>query len=111
MRIGDGCATVTGYELPVRRLFCGASHWLLSRPGRRGQGFETRSQDIGLVVLVMAALWYSGRAPGSHLAANFSVNEKDGASPSRRMRAGVRRMPSFSDLSGLKAFSFYSGGF
>jgi len=47
VRIGDGCATVTGYKLPLAT----AS---LKHERRREGGSEVyaRSQDIGLVVLV-----------------------------------------------------------
>src|ERR1041385_8231285 len=46
VRIGDGCATVTGYKLP----------WPLAvrSAGKAGARFKTRSQDIGLAALVMA---------------------------------------------------------
>jgi hypothetical protein len=49
VRIGDGCATVTGYKLPLAT----AS---LKDERRREGGSEVnaRSQDIGLVVLVVA---------------------------------------------------------
>lgn len=49
MKIGDGCATVTGYKLPLAT----AS---LENERRREGGSEVnaRSQDIGLVVLVVA---------------------------------------------------------
>jgi hypothetical protein len=43
VRIGDGCATVTGYKLPKPLVPPG--------PGRRERG-QAPSQDIGLVVLV-----------------------------------------------------------
>ena len=48
MKIGDGCATVTDYKLPLATV-------LLERAatGRRERGY-VRSQDIGLVVLVVA---------------------------------------------------------
>jgi hypothetical protein len=72
VRIGDGCATVTGYKLP-RPL-------VSSETGKAGVRFQARSQDIGLAVLVTAimvrqavCLLRSG--------ANFSVKEKDEASP------------------------------
>jgi hypothetical protein len=43
VKFGDGCATVTDYKLPQP---------LVIRPGRRERG-KVRSQDTGLVVLVM----------------------------------------------------------
>lgn len=61
VRIGDGCATVTGYKLPAP---------LLARAGRRERG-QARSQDTGLIVLVVAPL----------AGADFSDKEKDEASP------------------------------
>lgn len=42
VKIGDGCATVTGYKLPTP---------LIVRSGRRERG-HTRSQDTDLIVLV-----------------------------------------------------------
>src|SRR5678810_1288178 len=44
VRIGDGCATVTGYKLPEPLVH----H---SEPGRREQGYAP-SQDTGLIALV-----------------------------------------------------------
>jgi hypothetical protein len=46
VRIGDGCATVTGYKLP-QPLVSG-------KTGKAGARFQARSQDIGLAVLVVA---------------------------------------------------------
>ena len=46
MRIGDGCATVTGYKLP--------KPLVSSETGKAGARFQARSQDIGLAVLVVA---------------------------------------------------------
>jgi hypothetical protein len=43
VRIGDGCATVTGYKLP--------KPLAVIRPGRRERG-KARSQDTGLNALV-----------------------------------------------------------
>ena len=48
MKIGDGCATVTGYKLP-RPL-------VRHRTGKAGARPHARSQDIGLDVLVMIPL-------------------------------------------------------
>src|SRR6266436_5331754 len=44
VRIGDGCATVTGYELPRP---------LVHQTGKAGVRFQARSQDTGLAVLVV----------------------------------------------------------
>ena len=46
VRIGDGCATVTGYKLP--------KPLVSQEAGKAGVRFQARSQDIGLAVLVMA---------------------------------------------------------
>ena len=46
MRIGGGCATVTGYKLP--------QPLVSQETGKAGARFQARSQDIGLAVLVMA---------------------------------------------------------
>ena len=69
MRIGDGCATVTGYRLPLP-LFSPTCVWACGKAGAR---HKARSQDTGLVVLVEVP--FSGT--------NFSVKEKDEASPFR----------------------------
>ena len=79
MRIGDGCATVTGYKLP--------KPLVSSETGKAGVRFQARSQDIDLAVLVTAL---SARQ-AKYLVrseANFSVKEKDEASPSRACVAG-----------------------
>ena len=55
MRIGDGCATVTGYKLP-RPL-------ISLEIGKEGARFQARSQDIGLAVLVMALDAGTGGTP------------------------------------------------
>jgi hypothetical protein len=79
VRIGDGCATVTGYKLP-RPL-------VSSETGKAGVRFQARSQDIGLAVLVAAL--NAGQAERlCCVGANFSVKEKDEASPSRECVAG-----------------------
>jgi hypothetical protein len=46
VKIGDGCATVTGYKLP--------KPLVSPETGKAGARFQARSQDIGLAVLVMA---------------------------------------------------------
>ena len=45
VKIGDGCATVTGYKLP--------QPLVSQEAGKAGARFQARSQDIGLAVLVM----------------------------------------------------------
>ena len=79
MRIGDGCATVTGYKLP--------QPLVSSEIGKAGVRFQARSQDIGLAVLVTALI---ASQAGCRFCseANFSVKEKDEASPSREFVAG-----------------------
>ena len=48
VKIGDGCATVTGYKFPVP---------LIARAiGKAGRRFEARSQDTGLIMLVVVSL-------------------------------------------------------
>ena len=47
VRIGDGCATVTGNKLPKPLVPPGGA-------GKAGVRSQARSQDIGLAVLVMA---------------------------------------------------------
>ena len=49
VKIGDGCATVTGYKLP-RPLVP------QSGTGKAGVRFQARSQDTGLAVLVVVPL-------------------------------------------------------
>ena len=79
VRIGDGCATVTGYKLP--------KPLVSSETGKAGVRFQARSQDIGLAVLVAAL--NAGQAERlCCVGANFSVKEKDEASPSRECVAG-----------------------
>ena len=65
MRIGDGCATVTGYKLP--------QPLVSSETGKAGVRFQARSQDIGLSVLV--TVFRAGQAERlCCLGADFSVN-------------------------------------
>jgi len=91
VRVGDGCATVTGYKLPLPLI--------LDREG----GSEDKPQ-----VRISARLCSS--APFAELViafqqtANFSDKEKDEASQPRVCAAWTRWMPSFSDLPGLKVF-------
>ena len=79
MKIGDGCATVTGYKLP--------QPLVSRRTGKAGVRFQARSQDIGLAVLVTALI---ASQAGCRFCSedNFSVKEKDEASPSRECVAG-----------------------
>jgi hypothetical protein len=46
VRIGDGCATVTGYKFP--------KPLVSDEAGKAGVRCQARSQDIGLAVLVVA---------------------------------------------------------
>ena len=98
MRIGDGCATVTGYKLPEP---------LVSREiGKAGARLQARSQDIGLAVLVVAL--DAGQARRlSYVEANFSVKEKDEASPSRECAAGFAECLHSPFCRGLKVFVFW----
>lgn len=68
VRIGNGCATVTGYRPP--RATGTQVH------GKAGARFEARSQDNGPFVLV---------SRGSDVA-DFSAKEKDEAGPANRFR-------------------------
>jgi len=104
VRIGDGCATVTGYRLPQPLVF---------GPGRRERG-QALSQDIGPVVLVSAVggeFFPTRQKPvcTGLSAANFSVKEKDEASQPRVCAVWVRWMPSFSDLPGQEVFPAAQG--
>ena len=79
MKIGDGCATVTGYKLP--------KPLVSSEIGKAGVRFQAWSQDIGLEVLVTVC--NGGRAKRLFcLETDFSVKEKDGASPLRECVTG-----------------------
>ena len=77
MRFRDGCATVTGYELPKPLLF--------EREG--GGEVKPESQDTGLIALV---------CPPATAGARFSVKEKDEAS--RGICFVASEMPSFPAL-------------
>ena len=95
MRIGDGCATVTGYKLP--------KPLVSSETGKAGVRFQARSQDIDLAVLVTALIArQAGCLPCPE--ANFSVKEKDEASPSRECVAGFADCLHSPICRGLKAF-------
>src|SRR5689334_13533978 len=97
VKLGDGCATVTGYELPMP---------LIHFVGKAGARFTTsnvvnaRSQDTGLVVLVGRKVdggllivdsmrperflfVYQSSTINYQLVRHFSVKEKDEASPLR----------------------------
>ena len=79
VKIGDGCATVTGYKLP--------QPLVSRRTGKAGARIQAPSQDIGWAVLVMAL--DAGEAGClSSVEANFSVKEKDEANPSCECGAG-----------------------
>jgi hypothetical protein len=79
VKIGDGCATVTGYKLP--------KPLVSSETGKAGVRFQARSQDIGLAVLVAALIARQARCL-TCARANFSVKEKDEASLSRACAVG-----------------------
>ena len=96
MRIGDGCATVMGYKLP--------KPLVSSEIGKAGVRFQARSQDIGLAVLVMALQTGQARCLCC-FGANFSVKEKDEASPSRECGAGFAGCLHSPICRGLEAFS------
>jgi hypothetical protein len=97
VRIGDGCATVTGYKLP--------QPLVSSETGKAGVRFQARSQDIGLTVLVMV-FWARQAERLCCLGTNFSVKEKDGASPSRECVAGLAECLHSPICRGVKV-SFY----
>jgi hypothetical protein len=67
VRIGDGCATVTGYKPPP-------SHW--SQDWEGGGKVKTRSQDIGLAALVVGVVVERAVACLA-IISDFSVKEKD----------------------------------
>jgi len=90
VRIRDGCATVTGYKLP---LATAALQTTRAAAGRRERG-QARSQDTGLAALVRS------RKRG----ANFSVKEKDEASPFRACGRGFAECLHSPICRGLKAF-------
>ena len=97
MRVGDGCATVTGYKLPQPLVSL--------RTGKAGARFQARSQDIGLAMLVMA--FKAGQAKWlSCVGADFSVKEKDEASPVRECALGFDECLHSPICRGLKAFAF-----
>jgi hypothetical protein len=97
VRIGDGCATVTGYRLPKPLVPRGT--------GKAGARFQARSQDIGLTVLVVVSI--AGPAGRRFFfGTNFSVKEKDEASPSRECGTGFAGCLHSPIWRGLKAFRF-----
>jgi hypothetical protein len=97
VRIGDGCATVTGYRLP--------QPLVLIKTGKAGARFQARSQDISWAVLVVAI--EAGQARRlSYFGANFSVKEKDEASLSRECGAGFVGCLHSPFCGGLKALCF-----
>jgi hypothetical protein len=101
VRIGDGCATVTGYELPrtlqgVRRMPLGYAKPVGTWEG--GSEVGARSQDIGLVVLVRSAPSEGGRLN------NFSDKEKDEASPPEPISDGFDECLHSPICRSLKAF-------
>jgi hypothetical protein len=97
VRIGDGCATVTGYKLPQPLVSEGA--------GKAGARFQARSQDIGLAMLVMAFKAGQATRP-SGVGADFSVQEKDEARPVRECAPGFQECLHSPIWRGLDAFAF-----
>jgi hypothetical protein len=99
VRIGDGCATVTGYKLP--------KPLVSSETGKAGVRFYARSQDIGLAVLVRVIHvdWRQARCL-CYAGANFSVKEKDEASPSRECVAGLAECLHSPICRGLEVFCY-----
>ncbi len=97
MRIGDGCATVTGYKLP--------EPLVSQKTGKAGARHQARSQDIGLAVLVTALA--AGQATRLfRWGADFSVKEKDEASPTRGCARGFDECLHSPICRGLEAFRF-----
>ena len=89
MRIGDGCATVTGYDLPRP----------LARNSWEG-GSEDKPEVRIPAGLCSSWSWKKGLAFAAQaFPANFSVKEKDEASLLNCLQ-GNSWMPSFSDLPG-----------
>ena len=76
VRIGDGCATVSGDKLPRRETATDAACGI----GKAGARFEARSQDTGWRMLIMAQC--------------AALRRERPAFPSkRRMRPAARRVP------------------
>ena len=99
VRVGDGCATVTGYKLPEPLASVEA--------GKVGARFQARSQDIGLAMLVMAVRAGSAvRWPVR--VADFSVKEKDEASRARECAPGFLECLHSPICRSLKAFCFWA---
>ena len=94
VRIRDGCATVTGYRLP--------KPLVSEETGKAGARFQARSQDIGLAVLVVVLK--AGHL--SCLGTDFSVKEKDEASPLRVCEAGFAECLHSPNCRGLKVSYF-----
>ena len=97
VRIGDGCATVTGYKLP--------KPLVSSETGKAGVRFQARSQDIGLGVLVTVCKWGEAKRLFP-LEADFSDKEKDEASPRRECVAGFAECLHSPIWRGLKVFCY-----
>ena len=88
MRIRDGCATVTGYKLP--------QPLVIHQDREGGSEVQAPSQDIGLVVLVVIP----------RCGINFSVKEKDEASPSCECWRGFAECLHSPICRGVKVFCF-----
>src|SRR5260370_30511036 len=94
VKIGDGCATVTGYELPRP---------LAHQAGKAGVRFQARSQDIGLACARHSCPCKPGICRLC-TGANFSVKEKDEASLPRGCAAGFVGCLHSPICRGLKVF-------
>ena len=85
-----------GYKLP--------QPLVLGRTGKAGARFQARSQDIGFAVLVVALKAVQAGCLFHYFGANFSVKEKDEASPSRECGAGFVGCLHSPICRGLEAF-------
>ncbi len=74
VKIGDGCATVTGYRLPLPLVY--------QKPGRRERGFEPEVR-ISVWLCSSRSTKQVGPVAWPRFAGHFSVKEKDEASLSR----------------------------
>ena len=99
MRIGDGCATVTGYKLP-KPLAAQAAREGGSEVSGPKSGYRFGCARPGRERRA-AACWLS-----QALAANFSVKEKDEASPLRECAMGFAECLHSPICRGLKVFLF-----
>jgi hypothetical protein len=77
VKIGDGCATVTGYKLPLP---------LIHGIGKAGARFKP---EVRIPIELCSSGCRQHRSVTVAPAANFSVKEKDEASPKPRVRMGI----------------------